>query len=112
MRFFDEKLYEYEELEMIKGLTFYHGTSDVFEMERILPSTDTGNLREDFRKKFRNKVFVTTSLLSAKKYALKACDIYGGNPVVYSVTPDFDSIFNTNQNEYICDFADIKNIID
>lgn len=111
MRFRDELIEEYEEMEKIKTLTFYHGTSDVLNLEEILPSSDTENLRETNRQKFRNKVFVTTSLLSAKKYALKSALMFGGNPVVYEVIPDFDSIFNTTDCEYICDFAKIKNIV-
>ena len=53
--------------------TFYHGTSSALSIKRILlPAYDTGILREDFRKKCRNLVFITTSLVSAERYARKA----------------------------------------
>ncbi len=68
--------------------TFYHGTSDVFEIcKMILPPNETGNLREDWRKKNLDKVYFTISQLSAEMYAKKACKKYGGNPVIYIVKP-------------------------
>ena len=53
--------------------TFYHGTSDILPIKNILlPANQTGNLREDWRKKLTNKVFFTDSLMSAQKYAKKS----------------------------------------
>lgn len=49
-------------------------------------------------------MFFTTSLLSAEKYAKKACKKYGGNPVVYLVKP-IGQYFNRMNSEYIADNA-------
>ena len=90
---------------MNNKLTFYHGTTDVFNIKRIiLPPTYTNNLREDWRKKYLNMVFFTTSLLSALKFARKACKKYGGNPVIYEVNP-IGQYFNTTYGEYISEKA-------
>lgn len=84
---------------------FYHGTSDVFSIHRILlPPVRTGNKREDWRKKYLDKVFFTDSYSSAYIFAKKACKKYGGNPVVYQVKP-IGQYFNTVNNEYIADKA-------
>ena len=91
--------------------TFYHGTSDILPIKNILlPANQTGNLREDWRKKLTNKVFFTDSLMSAQKYAKKAAAKYGGNPIVYEVTP-IGQVWNPNTNEYVADKARIINII-
>ena len=85
--------------------TFYHGTSNTFNIKKvILPPIQTDILREDCRKKYLDKVFFTTSLLSAENYAKKACKKYGGNPVVYMVKP-VGQYFNRMDNEYIADKA-------
>ena len=55
-------------------------------------------------KKYRNMIFFTTSLLSASKFARKACEKYGGNPVVYEVRP-IGQYFNTTHGEYISEKA-------
>ena len=80
---------------------FYHGTTNNFVVNNILlPANATGNLRESFRLKNRDVVFVTTSLPSAIKYAYKAVNEFGGNPVVYKVKPiDY---WQNNLTEYIC----------
>ena len=86
-------------------MTFYHGTTDAFKIKKILlPPTYTNNLREEWRKKYHNMVFFTTSLLSASKFARKACEKYGGNPVVYEVRP-ISKYFNTIYGEYISEKA-------
>lgn len=80
---------------------FFHGTTDAFPIRSvILPSTVHGNKREEWRKKYTDMVFFTTSMLSAKMYAKKACKKYGGNPIVYAVRP-IGQWFNTVNNEYI-----------
>ena len=85
--------------------TFYHGTTDAFNIGKyILPPCYTNNLREDWRKKYHNMVFFTTSLLSAQKFARKACEKYGGNPIVYIVKP-IGQYFNTINGEYISEKA-------
>lgn len=85
--------------------TFYHGTTDAFNIKKIiLPPINTNNLREGWRKKYHHMVFFTTSSLSASKYARKACEKYGGNPVVYEVKP-IGQYFNTINGEYISERA-------
>lgn len=70
----------------------------------ILPPIQTDILREDWRKKYLDKVFFTTSLLSAENYAKKACKKYGGAPVIYMVKP-IGQYFNRIKCEYIADKA-------
>lgn len=92
-------------------MTFYHGTTDVFNVNKVLlPPTYTNNLREEWRKKYQNMVFFTTSLLSASKFARKACDKYGGNPVIYEVRP-IGQYFNTIRGEYISEKAKIVRVV-
>lgn len=90
-------------------MKMFHGTSDVFTMEQILPPNESGNLREEWRKKICDKVFITPSLLSAEKFARKAAQRFGGNAVVYEVRPH-GQVDNINTNEYICDYADIVGV--
>ena len=91
-------------------MAFYHGTTDAFNIKKILlPPTYTSNLREEWRKKYHNMVFFTTSLLSASKFARKACEKYGGNPVVYEIKP-IGQYFNTIHGEYISERAKIVGI--
>ena len=69
-------------------MTYYHGTSDIFETGAyILPASRTHILREDWRKKDLDVVFSTISYKSAYMYAKKAAEKYGGSPVVYRVIP-------------------------
>ena len=88
-------------------MKYYHGTSDIFDIETIEPPILTGVLREDWRNKLINKVFFTTSKMSAYKFAKKAVEKYGGNPIVYEVTPVGD-IWHLNTNEYVADRAIIN----
>lgn len=54
--------------------TFYHGTTDLFPIKKVLlPPEITAIKREDWEKKYTDKVFFTTSILSAFMYAKKAC---------------------------------------
>ena len=90
-------------------MKFYHGTSDIFKIKSmILPASQTGILREEFRTKLTEKVFVTFSVKSAEYYAKKACEKYGGNPVIYEVRPIGYALFNGG-TEYICNKAKILN---
>lgn len=41
-------------------LTFFHGTSDALNIETLLPSDESGNLREDWRKNLTIKSFLPT----------------------------------------------------
>ena len=90
-------------------LKMYHGTTDVFIMERILPPLESGNLREEWRKKILDKVFITPSLLSAERFARKASEKYGGKAIVYEVRPH-GQVDNINTNEYLCDYADVIDV--
>lgn len=84
---------------------FYHGTStNVNVKDRLLPPVYTDNLRETFRKKCRDKVFVTDSKVSAEKYAKKAVAYFGGREVIYTVKPDYYSLIK-NGTEYTTDYA-------
>ncbi len=87
-------------------MTFYHGTTDIFKIDTIKPAQETNNLREEWRKKLTNKVFFTPSLMSAQKYAKKAAQKYGGEPIVYIVKPIGD-VWHINTNEYVADRAKI-----
>lgn len=91
--------------------TFYHGTTDLFPIKKVLlPPVITDNQREEWRKKYTNKVFFTTSALSAEMFAKKACKKYGGNPIVYIVKP-IGQYFNTINTEYIADKALIIGVL-
>lgn len=83
-------------------MTYYHGTS-VPGLKVILPPLETRVLREDFRKKLLDCVFVTPSRLSAANYAKKCAVKFGGKPVVYEVRPINPHEINTSQ--YVCDKA-------
>lgn len=88
---------------------YYHGTStNVNVKDKLLPSIVTDNLRETFRKKLQDKVFVTDSKVSAEKYAKKAVAHFGGNTVIYTVKPDYYSLIK-NGTEYLTDYAIILN---
>lgn len=82
---------------------FYYGTTDAFSVQKVLlPPVITNIKREEWRKKYTNKVFFTDSLMFARMYAKKACKKYGGNPIVYIVKP-IGWFFNTINTEYIAD---------
>lgn len=72
--------------------------------DKLLPPIATNNLRETFRKKLQDKVFVTDSKVSAEKYAKKAVAYFGGHEVIYTVKPDYYSLIK-NGTEYITDYA-------
>ena len=83
-------------------MTYYHGTS-IPGLTEILPPVETGYLREDFRHKFLDYVFVTQLKKSAETYARKCAAKFGGQPVVYEVKPV--NPININTAQYICDKA-------
>ena len=87
-------------------MTYYHGTS-IPNLKVILPPIETRVLREDFRKKFMDCVFVTPSRLSAANYAKKCAAKFGGQPVVYEVEPVNE--YEINVSQYICDKAYVLN---
>ena len=87
-------------------MTYYHGTS-VFGLKEILPPAETNVLREDFRKKFMDCVFVTPSRKSAEMYARKCAAKLGGKPIVYEVRPI--NPININTAQYVCNKAHVIN---
>lgn len=88
---------------------YYHGTTDKFKMEDdiICPSTESGILREDFRKTLLDVVFSTKSYVSAIMYAYKACKCFGGNPIVYQVMP-VGIVEDIHNGEIISDYSVIE----
>lgn len=83
-------------------MTFYHGTTTHFGLtvgDELLPAIETGNIREEWRKKLCDKVFFTTSPLSAY-------DKYGGDSIVFIVKP-IGGYLHINTNEYISSKAKI-----
>ena len=90
-------------------MVFYHGTTTHFGLkagDKLLPAIETGNLREEWRKKLCDKVFLTTSPLSAYKFAKKAAEKYSGDAVVFIVKP-IGGYLHINTNEYIASKAKI-----
>lgn len=87
-------------------MIYYHGTS-VSGLTEILPPVDTNMLREDFRNKFLDCVFITPLKKSAEAYARKCAAKFGGTPIVYEVRPINPSEINVSQ--YICDRAIVLN---
>lgn len=102
-----EILDEYYSDDNLKRQKYYHGTSTVFQLDSIQPPEQTGNKREGFRNYNDDVVYVTTSFGSARSYAFKAANQYGGQSVVYEVLPDFDSLVLRVNNEYITKSAKI-----
>lgn len=89
---------------------YYNGTSSALNIKRrILPPSVTGILREDWRKKYIDKVFFTTSPLSAAKFAKKAVTKYGGEPMIFRVSPR-GAVWHINTNEYVADSAVIVGV--
>lgn len=84
---------------------FYHGTTDALRIRKILlPPVITNCKREDWRRKYNDKVFFTTNLGTAQKFARKACEKFGGNPIVYIVRP-IGWCLPTIEGEFISDRA-------
>ena len=83
-------------------MTYYHGTS-IQGLTEILPPSETNILREDFRTKFMDCVFITPLRKSAEMYAKKCALKFGGQPVVYEVEPVNE--YEINVSQYICDKA-------
>ena len=83
-------------------MIYYHGTS-IAGLDVILPPSETNILREDFRRKFLDYVFITPLKKSAETYARKCAAKLGGQPIVYEVTPV--NVSKINVAQYICDKA-------
>ena len=95
-----------EDLADWASMPFYHGTSRALPISRLLPPAETGVLREAWRTRLTDKVFFTDSLCSARKYAKKACETFGGDPVVYVIRP-VGAIWHLRTTEYVADAAEI-----
>jgi hypothetical protein len=70
-------------------MILYHGTTNAVVgkgCKTLLPSDSSGVLRES-REGGKGIVFMTDSMASAEKYALKAAAVFGGVPTVYEVRP-------------------------
>ena len=101
-----EPVNSYEYFDDYTAPSFYHGTSDIFPISFIYPAIETGNLREEWRKSFIDKVFMTNSIFSAERYAKKAATKFGGNPIVYIVHPIGD-VWQVNATEFVANAAEI-----
>lgn len=101
------QLAEFFKDEILKEQTYYHGTTDLFKISEIKPPVESNVIREDSRKNNRNVVYVTSSIGSAKEYAQKAVDKFGGKPIVYEVEPDWDSLIHRIDYEYTTNYAKI-----
>lgn len=99
---------EFYQEEQMNKQTYYHGTSDIFNISfRIYPPETTGVIREDIRVCNRDVVYVTSSYDLAYKYALKAVNKFGGNPVVYEVVPNYNTLAPRIDYEYITAYAEV-----
>ncbi len=91
---------------------FYHGTTTALQIDQtILPATSTGMLREEWRSKMIDKVFLTNSLRSAKQYARKAATKFGGTPIVYIVNPIGD-LWEIGPTEFVVDIAKTVSVVE
>lgn len=87
--------------------TLYHGTTTrLGNLKKIKPASETKYLREIYRQKEQNLVFLTDSLRAAKRYAQLACETFAGQPVVYIVENN-DTIVETRPHEYTGTYADV-----
>jgi hypothetical protein len=69
---------------------FYHGTSTILGLEpgmTLLPPDQTEKISEKGRKKNLDKVFFTKDIGSAKIYAGRAVNQFGGKPTIFSIEP-------------------------
>lgn len=88
--------------------TYYHGTSTALNISfRIYPPDVTGVIREDIRIGNRNVIYVTPSYDLAYNFAKKAVKKFGGEPIVYKVIPNKETLAHRINNEYTTAYADI-----
>jgi len=92
-------------------MTLYHGTTNrLGNLKTIKPASETKFLRETFRKKEQNLIFLTDSLASAKRYAQLACETFSGKPIVYQVEIN-NTITETRPHEYTGKYAKVLHSI-
>lgn len=89
-------------------MILYHGTSTkvIKDKKYLLPASTTSILRES-RKTKKNYVFLTDSQVSAGKYAKKAVEKFGGNPIILQVDKPI-KLMEGHNHEFICTKARIK----
>lgn len=86
---------------------YWHGTSDALPVgDTLLPPFESGVVRDD-KTEFKDKVYFTNSKLCAIRYAKKACQKFGGRPVVYRVLP-LGEVWNVKDCEFVADAAMIE----
>jgi hypothetical protein len=71
--------------------TFYHGTSSILGLEPgmvLLPPNETEKISEKGRKKNLDRVFFTQDVGSAKIYAGRAVQRFGGKPTIFKIEPE------------------------
>lgn len=91
---------------------YYHGTSTAANIDKeILPATETGNLRENNRKMYRDKVWVTDLCSVAADNAKKACEVMGGEPIVFIVRPQGD-VNQIYPHEFIASKAIVRGVVE
>ncbi len=67
-------------------MRFYHGTTIELEIgQELLAPNVTGVIQEEGRKKNLDKVFFTSSFNSAKVYAGRAKNRFGGSGRIYEI---------------------------
>ena len=80
-------------------MKYYHGSSVLLQKgDLLLPPAETGRLQEEGRKKNLDKVFFTRDFGSAKIYAGRSKQRFGGTRVVYEVEP-IDEIVCVNDRK-------------
>lgn len=74
---------------------YYHGSSSAAmrrEEFRLLPPVNSGRQQEESRKKNLDRVFFTRDIKLARIYAGRACNVFGGSPVVFRVVVAEDAV--------------------
>jgi hypothetical protein len=95
-------------------MIYYHGTSSACGITyKLMPPVESKFLQEEGRKKNLDKVFFTADLKSAQIYAGRACNRFGGNPVIFRVIP-MSKIVCLNStlgsSVYYCSWAFVEKI--
>lgn len=76
------------DIKYLNNNVYYHGSSDSCGIQYLLlPPEETKFLQEEGRKKNLDQVFFTEDFGLAKVYAGRACNRFGGNPVIFRVIP-------------------------